>query len=105
MLYQHGGCVFRNGTVSDALWNHIHVPNLHHNIIQALELDGQFAGQKIEQFVWVWMRVPDEFAIEFDNFNVVVINRSDKARRPRLGKWVEESWIDSDFDMVSNEVV
>lgn len=38
------------------------------------------------------MRVPDEFAVDLGDFDVVVVNSGDEAWGPFLGEGGEDSW-------------
>ena len=50
------------------------------------EFHAQSALDDQEKLVFVFMMMPDEFALELDGFDVAVVDFADDARVPAIGK-------------------
>ena len=57
--------------------------------IAVTQLNGEVAAAHHEEFVGVWMRMPDKLALQLDHFDVVVVDARQAARLPIVGDTVE----------------
>ncbi|MNJ04786.1 hypothetical protein D3C73_1657050 [compost metagenome] len=63
------------------LGDHVDVVRPEHHIAVA-ELNGEIPTDDHEQFVGIGMSVPNEFALNFHNFHVVIVDAGQPVRLP-----------------------
>lgn len=71
--------MFRIRLVFNTLWNHVHfaLRQLH---IPISEIDSETAFQDDEGFICVFVVMPNELALEFNDLELVVIHLGDDLR-------------------------
>lgn len=69
------------GDDEHVVWAEVYVP--------ISELDDELPTSDHEEFIGVWMSVPDELAKELHNFHVVVVDARQASRLPVLGNKVK----------------
>jgi hypothetical protein len=77
--------VFRERIVFNALWHDMHIANIQNHIIPVSVANGQAAFDDEEQFVFVFMIVPDEFTLQLCEFDTLAVDIGDHPRRPMVG--------------------
>ena len=78
--------VFGDGVVEGAARDHAEVAGGEVDVGLAFDLDTHAAFEDLEELVLVIVFVPDEFALEFGDFYVLVVDLADDFRRPEVGE-------------------
>src|SRR5438874_5778213 len=73
------------GTVLDAVRNDEELAFAHH-CLSVAKFHSQRAFDYQKQFIFVFMVVPDEIALEFDGFETTVVHFAENARIPVIGE-------------------
>ena len=78
--------VFGDGVVEGAAGDDAEVAGVEFDVGLVLDLDTHAAFEDLEEFVFVIVLVPDEFALELGDFDVLVVDLADDFGGPEVGE-------------------